>query len=72
MALCQGSKKSVWMVDFLKNLGVSLRGQMVVNLELIIREALLSLEIRFSKTVQSVSIYNIISRAISSRSRGST
>jgi len=31
MALCQGSKKSVWMVDFLKNLGVSLRDQMVVN-----------------------------------------
>ena len=25
MALCQASKEAVWMVDFLKNLGVSLR-----------------------------------------------
>jgi len=26
LALCQASTESVWMVDFVKNLGVSLRG----------------------------------------------
>src|SRR5258708_36996647 len=31
MALCRASKESVWMVDFLNNLGVSLQGPMVVN-----------------------------------------
>jgi len=31
MALCQASKESVWMADFLKNLGVSVQGPVVVN-----------------------------------------
>ena len=31
MALCQASKESVWMVSFLKCLGISLQGPMVVN-----------------------------------------
>ena len=31
MALCQASKELVWIVDFLKNLGVSLQGPMVIN-----------------------------------------
>jgi hypothetical protein len=31
MALCQASKEAVWMTDLLRNLGVSLRGPMVVN-----------------------------------------
>jgi len=33
MALCQASKEAVWMVDFLRNLGVSLQGPMVVNVD---------------------------------------
>ena len=31
MALCQAAKESVWMVDFLKNLGISIHDTMVVN-----------------------------------------
>ena len=31
MALCRASKEAVWMVDFLRSLGVSLHGPMVVN-----------------------------------------
>jgi len=31
MVLCQASKESVWMVDFLKDLGVSMQGPVVVN-----------------------------------------
>jgi len=33
MTLCQASNESVCMVDFLKDLGVSLRGPMVVNVD---------------------------------------
>ena len=31
MALCQAAKDSVWMVDFLKDLGISVQDSMVVN-----------------------------------------
>ena len=31
MALCQAVKESVWMVDFLKDLGISVQDSMVVN-----------------------------------------
>ena len=31
MALCQVAKESVWMVDFLKDLGISVQDLMVVN-----------------------------------------
>ena len=31
MALCQVAKESVWMVDFLKDLGISVQDSMVVN-----------------------------------------
>ena len=31
MALCQAAKESVWMVDFLKDLGISVQDSMVVN-----------------------------------------
>ena len=31
MALCQAAKESIWMVDFLKDLGVSVQDSMVVN-----------------------------------------
>jgi len=33
MALCQAAKESVWMVYFLKKLGVSLQEPMVVNVD---------------------------------------
>ena len=31
MALCQVAKESVWIVDFLKDLGISVQDSMVVN-----------------------------------------
>ena len=31
MALCQASKESVWMMDFLRNLGISMREPLTVN-----------------------------------------
>jgi hypothetical protein len=31
MALCQAAKESVWMIDFLKNLGISVCDSMVIN-----------------------------------------
>ena len=31
MALCQAAKESVWMVDFLRDLGISIHNTMVVN-----------------------------------------
>ena len=31
MALCQAAKESIWMVDFLKDLSVSVQDSMVVN-----------------------------------------
>jgi len=70
MALCQASNEFGWMVDFLKNLGVSLRGPMVVNVD---NQGSIALaKTRFSMIVQSISAHSIVSRAISSRSRGST
>jgi transposase InsO family protein len=33
MALCQTAKESVWMVDFLKNLGISVCNSMVINVD---------------------------------------
>jgi len=33
MAFCEASMESIWMVDSLKHLGVSLRGPMVVNVD---------------------------------------
>jgi hypothetical protein len=33
MALCQASREAVWMTGFLQNLGVSLRGPIVINVD---------------------------------------
>jgi len=73
MALCQASKESVWMVDFLKNLGVKLRGPMVVNVDNqgSIAPAKNPVLHDHSKHIDILT-YSIISCATSSRSRGST
>ena len=33
MAICQAAKESVWMVDFRKDLGISVSGSMVINVD---------------------------------------